>query len=103
MAALFHPEPAQWGLRGDPHLWQALRDHLASTAVPASEAELIAILHDAIRELAEIDLASDNASSAYREQYARGGMSSGMISLDTWRQRLIPLLAQRASVLRQQG
>ena len=34
--------------------------------------------------------------SAYREQYARGGMSSGMISLDAWRQRLMPMLAERA-------
>jgi hypothetical protein len=32
----------------------------------------------------------------YREQYAHGGMSSGMISLDTWRQRLMPMLAERA-------
>jgi hypothetical protein len=33
----------------------------------------------------------------YREQYAHGGMSSGMISLDTWRQRFIPMLAERAT------
>ncbi len=33
------------------------------------------------------------------EQYAHGGMSSGMISLDAWRQRLMPLLAGRARAL----
>jgi RimJ/RimL family protein N-acetyltransferase len=33
----------------------------------------------------------------HREQYARGGMSSGWISLSTWRERLIPLIAGRAA------
>jgi hypothetical protein len=34
------------------------------------------------RELAGIDLAVDPTASVYREQYAHGGMSSGMISLE---------------------
>jgi hypothetical protein len=34
-----------------------------------------------------------------RAQYAHGGMSSGMISLDTWRQRLIPILVEQARML----
>jgi hypothetical protein len=36
----------------------------------------------------------------YREQFAHGGMSSGMISLETWRDQLIPLLAERAELHR---
>jgi hypothetical protein len=32
----------------------------------------------------------------YLEQYAHGGMSSGMISLEAWRQRLMPMLVERA-------
>ena len=39
---------------------------------------------------------SDPASTAYLEQYAHGSMSSGMISLDTWRQQLMPMLFERA-------
>lgn len=93
---LFDPEPRTWGLRGDPHLWRALREHLADQDVPASAAELADLLHAAFRELAGTDLADDPASSVYREQYAHGGMSSGMISLDAWRQRLMPLLMDRA-------
>jgi hypothetical protein len=100
MSALFDPEPSQWGLRGDPHLWRALREHLAGTAIPASGDEVVAVLHAAIGALAGIDLASDPATSAYREQYAHGGMSSGMISLGAWRERLIPLLAERARTTR---
>jgi hypothetical protein len=99
VSVLFDPEPKQWGLRGDPFLWRALRAHLAGVAIPPTAEELINILHAAFRELAGTDLASDPASSVYREQYAHGGMSSGMISLNAWRERLMPLLAERASEL----
>lgn len=97
VSALFDPEPRTWGLRGDPHLWRAMRAHLTGQDIPASPGELAELLHQAFRELAGTDLASDPATSVYREQYADGGMSSGMISLDTWRQRLMPMLAERAS------
>jgi hypothetical protein len=80
-----------------PHLWRALRARLAGQDVPASADELASLLHAAFRELTGTDLISDPASSMYREQYAHGGMSSGMISLDTWRQRFIPMLAERAT------
>ena len=99
MSALFDPEPQVWGLRGDPHLWRALREHLSGTDLPSSADEVASLLQAACAELARIDLASDPASSAYREQYAHGGMSSGMISLDTWRQKLMPLLIERATTL----
>ena len=101
VSALFDPEPATWGLRGDPYLWRALRGHLANMDIPTSAGELISLLHTAFRELAGVDLTSDPASSVYREQYAHGGMSSGMISLDTWRERLMPMLADRAMSLLQ--
>jgi hypothetical protein len=96
VSALFDPEPQTWGLRGDPYLWRALRSHLADREIPASPGELAGLLHQAFRELVGTDLASDPATSVYREQYAHGGMSSGMISLDAWRQRLMPILAARA-------
>jgi hypothetical protein len=57
---------------------------------------LTSLLHQAFRELAGTDLASDPAASVYLEQYAHGGMSSGMISLEAWRQRLMPMLVERA-------
>jgi hypothetical protein len=67
--------------------------------IPASAAEVVSLLHAAFGELVGLDLASEPASSVHREQFAHGGMSSGMISLDTWRQRLIPMFAQRARTL----
>jgi hypothetical protein len=96
VSALFDPEPRTWGLRGDSCLWRALREHLEDRDVPATEGELTSLLREAFRELVGIDLASDPATSVYREQYAHGGMSNGMIDLETWRQRLMPMLAERA-------
>ncbi|MFD9040909.1 hypothetical protein [Streptomyces bottropensis] len=99
MAELFDPEPETWGLRGDPHVWRALRDHLTDTDVPPTVEEAIGILHAAFNELVDLDLTRDPASSVHRERYAHGGMSSGMISLDTWRERLMPMLTSRAREL----
>ena len=101
LSALFDPEPSRWGLRGDPYLWRALREYLSDQDVPASASEAVALLHAAFSELAGVDLATEQASSLYLEQYAHGGMSSGMISLDTWRQQLMPMLTERARELLQ--
>lgn len=99
MADLFDPEPRRWGLRGDPYLWRALGDKLSDVDVPASEGEVVSLLHAAFGELVGSDLRSDPAPSVYLERFAHGGMSSGMVSLDTWRQQLMPLLAERARAL----
>ena len=96
MAELFDPEPPTWGLRADPHLWRALREHLSVTDIPEDAGAAAGLLRAAFRELTDVDLASATASSVYLEQHAHGGMSSGMIDLDTWRQRLLPLLTERA-------
>lgn len=99
MAVLFDPEPRRWGLRGDPFLWRAMREHLSDTAIPASADEAAGIISAAFSDLTGVDLASDPASSVYLEACAHGGMSGGMISLDAWRQDLMPLLAERARTL----
>src|SRR5262249_59346705 len=63
MSELFDPEPRTWGLRGDPYLWRALREHLSGADVPGSAGDVVARLHAAFSELVGVDLASDPASS----------------------------------------
>jgi hypothetical protein len=99
MARLFDPEPERWGLRGDPHVWRALRDRLSGTEVPETLGETVALLRETFGELVGVDLVGDPASSVYREAYAHGGMSSGVVSLDAWRESLMPLLVGRARAL----
>ena len=96
VADLFDPEPSTWGLRGDPYVWRALRELLSGTAMPPSVGELMSLLHAAFHQVVNVNLVADPASSVRREQFAHGGMSSGMVSLDTWRNRLMPMLADRA-------
>ncbi|MFF2197690.1 hypothetical protein [Streptomyces sp. NPDC058157] len=97
MSELFDPAPpVRWGLRGDPHVWEALRGALSGTDVPPSAEAVAALLRATFEELVEVDLHGEPAPHVYRERYAHGGMSGGMVHLDTWRQRLLPLLVERA-------
>ena len=96
---LFDPEPTRWGLRGDPWVWQAMRDHLAGAYLPPSLGEVEAMLYAAFNRLVAVDLATEIEPSVFREEFAHGGMSSGGIHLETWRVDLIPLLVDRARAL----
>jgi hypothetical protein len=99
VTALLEPQPGRWGLRGDPHLWEALRLHLAEEDMPDTVDAVMRLVHGAFGELTGVDLASDHEEMVYREQYAHGGMSSGWISLTTWREDLMPLIAARAAAV----
>jgi hypothetical protein len=99
VADLFDPEPEQWGLRGDPWVWRALRDHLGEAYLPPSVGETEAMLYTAFNRLVAVDLATETASSVYRDAFAHGGMSSGQVHLETWRAVLMPLLIDRADAM----
>ncbi|HET7014866.1 MAG TPA: hypothetical protein VFI65_13205 [Streptosporangiaceae bacterium] len=96
VAVLFEPEPHPWGLRGDPPLWYAMKEHLAEVDLPDSPEEVDRLLRSTFAELAEVDL-DDPAPSVYREKFNEGGMSRGMVCLDWWRDKLMPLLLERAA------
>ncbi|CAN5287270.1 hypothetical protein BH09ACT12_BH09ACT12_05040 [soil metagenome] len=100
MAELFAPEPRQWGLRGDPFAWRAMADRLSGTPVPSSEAEVTGLLVAAFEGMIGVSLAQESPDSVFVEAFAGGGMSSGHVHLPTWRDRLVPLLVERASSLR---
>jgi hypothetical protein len=99
VADLFDPEPEQWGLRGDPWVWRALRDHLGESYLPPSVGEVEAMLYTAFNRIVAVDLATETSPSIYREAFAHGGMSSGQVHLETWRVVLLPLLMDRAGTM----
>ena len=92
---LFDPEPSNWGLRGDAFVWRALGRMLARRIMPTSEDELVGILHSSFRWLTGFDVDDTTTDQIYREEFERGGMSSGHIHLVTWRELLMPLLVER--------
>lgn len=94
LSDLFQPEPIQWGLRGDPYLWQEMSKALAALPLPPSETQLAEILDATFERLVELSPRVEE-SSVFVERHAHGGMSSGHISLIFWRETALPLLLAR--------
>jgi len=94
---LFDPEPTFWGLRGDPYLWKEMRHHFRNSPVPATADNFEKIIHAAFEELTGKPITTE--SMFYVEEYAHGGMSSGHISTDSWKDSLIPELCSRYAAL----
>ncbi|WP_330178681.1 hypothetical protein OHB26_19330 [Nocardia sp. NBC_01503] len=102
---LFDREPWQWGLRGDPRLWQELRTRFKNRPIP-NEFEWPRILESEILDL--LDMTSDELSRAGVhdivgvERYFTGsGLSDGSVSPHWWRYTGIPILIDRAQAWRE--
>ncbi|WP_324679141.1 hypothetical protein [Hymenobacter sp. GOD-10R] len=94
---LFHPEPGQWGLRGDPHLWRELRQVFEVLQLPDSPAAIEALLHHLYLNLVgEVAVAGRQPFVA---RYASGGMSSGHVAAAFWLEKGFPLLQSRLQEL----
>lgn len=93
LGGLFSPEPVQWGLRGDPFLWREMARQFSSTERPASSSELAAILNEAFFTLTGQTVSFSGC--VHLPRHSHGGMSSGSISTEFWRERGIPLLLSR--------
>ena len=93
--ALFN-ELGKWGLRGDPHLWAELQSKLSDRPRPASRRELESLIYQSLDDLGVQLCTSEEIQ--FIDRYPQIGMSGGMISLNVWRSRLIPLLLGRFEV-----
>ncbi len=93
---LFEQQPEHWGLRGDPYVWEAIRQRLVSVPLPDGDTELENLLLTAFALVVGVDLRIESAENVYREEFAHGGISGGHVCIPTWRDRLIPLLVSRA-------
>lgn len=86
----------QWGLRGDPHAWHAMRELVADRPTPAEPAEVRAAYVDALRTVADLDVDHTTEDIVYRKHLDHGGMSGGGVNAVWWRDKGIPLLVDRA-------
>lgn len=87
---LFNTRPWQWGLRGDPHLWHEMQEKVADLPYPQSAAELVDTLHALFQQLTGAPITSDKF--IFVERYNKGGMSSGLVSPQFWRETAVPHL-----------
>ena len=81
-------------MRGDPYLWNEMRDHFAETPLPETADELIDLIETTFEQLTEHSI-SEEKKHIFIERLSHGGMSSGMISLEFWRDKSIPLIRER--------
>lgn len=93
VAVLFATPYPQWGLRGDPFLWQALAERGAQEPLPASEEALLAWVAEGVRSLTGHELSEDKPF--FVEPFSHGGMSSGFIAPAQWREVIVPFLCAR--------
>jgi hypothetical protein len=95
---VFEAQPSQWGLRGDPYVWDAMRSAVSVQPRPLSVAELDAVLRDAFRRTVGVDVGDSSApETILLEEFAHGGMSSGQVHVPTWRDQLLPLLLENGA------
>jgi len=90
---LFQDDPQRWGLRGDPHLWREMRQHLEGVGCPTTSEGLASVIEAAFQELTGFPLS--HADPIYVQKYSHGGMSSGYVDPKFWRETAVPLLQGR--------
>ncbi|WP_216204947.1 hypothetical protein [Amycolatopsis aidingensis] len=98
MDELFARRPTTWGLRGDPRLWEAMRERLRGTELPAGFFAVRALLERTFTELtgARPDELVGQDDTVYRPELATGsGMSDGHVSLHYWKFTALPILLDR--------
>lgn len=89
----FDPEPIQWGLRGDPHLWRDMKQKTGNMNIPTTGNAFEKLLYKLFKELTGEDL--QKGKNIYVKKYETIGMSKGMISSDFWLNKGFSLLIQR--------
>lgn len=93
IASLFNPEPETWGLRGDPFLWRKMKENLLTTPLPGTKAKLDRVISDAFLLLTGKPISTPD--DFHVEAFAHGGMSSGFVCPEFWRDQALPLLKER--------
>lgn len=93
VSEIFNEKPERWGLRGDPYLWEDMKEEFASVPISVSAEEFREMFYAAFEKLVKVPLTP--GISPYCSEYAHGGMSSGKISGDFWIGTALPLLIDR--------
>ncbi len=90
---LFQQKPGQWGLRGDPHLWQEMAAQFAQTSLPQTAVKLEQLLTETFQALTGQPITAEKFIPV--ERFPRSGMSGGLVSPAFWRETAVPVLLAR--------
>lgn len=97
LAALFRDEPPRWGFRGDPYLWREMAREFENVDCPPTSEGVAAIVEEAFARLTGRPLS--HPGPIFVPRYDHGGMSSGHVRPDWWRETGLPLLLDRHRTL----
>ncbi|MEZ4828789.1 MAG: hypothetical protein R3C61_21260 [Bacteroidia bacterium] len=90
---IFYPRPGQWGLRGDPYLWDEMALLFASLPVPETVEAFEQLFYEVFEQLTGVSAYS--GKNILIDRFPSGGMSGGMVSTPFWRDTALPLLRER--------
>ncbi len=93
VSAIFEEKPKQWGLRGDPYLWEDLKKEFSTVPITISLEDFVKEFKEAFEKHTGNPLTSD--CHIFLSKYANGGMSSGQICGEFWMDKALPLLVER--------
>lgn len=87
---LMSKKPASWGLRGDPFLWEDIKNSYKDQILDYYYLEMeIENIYFNLTEHTFDD------GDFFFEKYSHGGLSSGMVSSDFWRNKFISIIRDR--------
>lgn len=92
---IFYEQPFQWGLRGDPHLWENLKEVLGHLKADLKPEDFNKILDVKFNEIIDKEGEIVSKDEVYFKKYPPYGMSGGVVSLVWWRNIGLPLLKER--------
>jgi molybdenum cofactor cytidylyltransferase len=98
LGELFTPVPLRWGLRGDPHLWEAMRQRFADHAFPADQWSLMDAVRSAFEELTGVRLDANIGHVPIPAYRTGSGISDGVVDGDWWHDVGQALLLDRWNV-----
>lgn len=93
LSQLFTTQPRQWNLRGDPWLWRDLAQRIDAAKVPANADEFVVWLEAEFEQLVGVPIS--HTEIVFVKQYAHGGMSSGCVNPQFWRETVVPFLKKK--------
>ena len=96
VSVIFKERPRKWGLRGDPFLWDDMDKFFDTKSLPYTRKEFKTDFFNQFFVFCGRELGTEMMT--YVPRYARGGMSSGMVSHDFWQNTALPLLLTRLNI-----
>ena len=93
LSIIFENKPKQWGLRGNPYMWDYLQKYCEEIPINCGEEKIKEIIESKFTEKTGEELTSE--AQAYDKEFDHGGMSSGRISGSFWLEVAIPLLVDK--------